>query len=53
MQRQDYLELKHRVVNAALDGIEADGVATLSVGIEAMKLAEYATEALDKALRAK
>ncbi|KAI2499665.1 hypothetical protein MHU86_14846 [Fragilaria crotonensis] len=53
VQRQDYLELKNRVVNAALDGIEAEGVATLSVGIEAMKLAEYAKEALDKALRAK
>ena len=53
VQRQDYLELKNRVVNAALDGTEAEGVATLSVGIEAMKLAEYATGALDKAIHAK
>jgi predicted dehydrogenase len=53
VQRKDYLELKNRVINAVLDGTEAEGVATIQVGIEALKLAEFATESLNKALKAK
>jgi hypothetical protein len=29
VQRKDYLELKNRVINAVLDGTEAEGVATI------------------------
>jgi predicted dehydrogenase len=55
VQANDYQELKDRVVNATLDnkGEDAEGVATISVGVEALKLAEYATEQLNKALKAK
>ena len=50
VQNDDYLELKNRVVNSTLNGTEADGVATIKIGIEALKLAEYGTERLNKAV---
>ena len=54
VHRLDYWELKSRVVTAFLNnGTDPEGVATIQVGIEALKLAEYATEALNKALKAK
>jgi len=50
VQSDDYLELKKRVVDACLTGKPAEGVATITVAIEALKLAEYATEKLNKEL---
>ena len=52
VQSDDYLELKNRVVDSTLGGRDAPGVATIQVGIEALKLAEYGTEELNKALKA-
>jgi len=53
IQQDDYRELKNRVVNSVLDGVgDAQGVATIAIGIEAMKLAEFATEQLNRALKA-
>jgi len=55
VQSDDYKELKDRVVNATLDSRSEgpEGVATITVGIEALKLAEYATDQLNKALKSK
>jgi hypothetical protein len=52
VQSDDYLELKNRVVDSTLGERDAPGVATIQVGIEALKLAEYGTEELNKALKA-
>lgn len=55
VQSDDYLMLKERVVNATLEGKGKDpeDVATICVGVEALKLAEYATDRLNKALMVK
>jgi predicted dehydrogenase len=55
VQSDDYFMLKDRVVNATLEGKGKDpeGVATIFVGVEALKLAEYTTDHLNKALLAK
>merc|ERR1712238_16403 len=50
VQSGDYQELKDRVVDACITGKEADGVATITVAVEALRLAEYVTEKLKKAL---
>lgn len=50
VQSDDYLELKNRVVSACLNDVDAEGVATISVAIEALKLAEYGTAELKKQL---
>lgn len=51
IQSDDYQEMKNRVVDSVLLGGEAEGLATISVGIEALKLAEYCTSHIDKALK--
>eukprot|EP00543_Licmophora_paradoxa_P016959 CAMPEP_0202475312 /NCGR_PEP_ID=MMETSP1360-20130828/92833_1 /ASSEMBLY_ACC=CAM_ASM_000848 /TAXON_ID=515479 /ORGANISM="Licmophora paradoxa, Strain CCMP2313" /LENGTH=240 /DNA_ID=CAMNT_0049102463 /DNA_START=59 /DNA_END=781 /DNA_ORIENTATION=+ len=53
VQSDDYLELKNRVIGAMLDGKKAEGVATIQIGVQALKLAEHATEQLNKALKTK
>lgn len=50
VQSDDYLELKNRVVDAAAAGKVAEGVATIRIGVEALKLAEYGTDVLSKTL---
>ena len=50
VQSDDYKELKTRVVNACLSGNDAEGVATIAIAIEALKLAEYGTAELSKVL---
>eukprot|EP00541_Cyclophora_tenuis_P017300 CAMPEP_0116567632 /NCGR_PEP_ID=MMETSP0397-20121206/15121_1 /TAXON_ID=216820 /ORGANISM="Cyclophora tenuis, Strain ECT3854" /LENGTH=325 /DNA_ID=CAMNT_0004094657 /DNA_START=36 /DNA_END=1013 /DNA_ORIENTATION=+ len=50
VQSDDYLELKNRVINATLAGKEPEGVATINVGVEALKLAEYGTAQLNESL---
>lgn len=51
VQSDDYLVLKDRVVKSALKGEEADGVATIQVAIEALKLAEHVTKELTAATK--
>jgi predicted dehydrogenase len=53
VHQKDYFLLKDRVINSILDGTDADGVATLKVAIETLKLADYANNILNKSLRAK
>ncbi len=50
VQGADYQELKRRVIEATLNKTVAEGVATIQVGVEALKLAEYANSHLGKAL---
>lgn len=51
VQSSDYLELKARVIVNTLKGATAAGVATIETGIDALKLAEYCTDELNKALK--
>jgi len=51
VQSDDYLVLKDRVVKSALKGEEAEGVATIQVAIEALKLAEHVTKELTAAMK--
>jgi len=51
VQSDDYLELKDRVIMSALAGKEAEGVATIQIAIDALKLAEHCTEQLTNALK--
>ncbi len=51
IQSKDYFTLKDRVINSALNKCVAEGIATIDIGIEALKLAEYFTIETTKALR--
>ena len=51
VQTDDYLQLKERVVNSTWKGADAEGVATIQIAIDALKLAEYCTEEVNKALK--
>ena len=51
VQSHDYLVLKETVVESALSGSEAKSVATIQIAIDALKLAEYFTEEVNKALK--
>lgn len=50
MQDPDYAKLKQRVAKAILDGTKPEGVATIDVAVETLKLAEYLTPILQKQL---
>lgn len=50
VQSDDYFTLKDSVINASLKNEVAEGIATIDIGIEALKLAEYFTEESTKAL---
>lgn len=50
VQSDDYFTLKDRVINSVINKCEADGIATINIGIEALKLAEYFTEQANKIL---
>ena len=50
-QEVEYKELKERCAKAALAGESPEGVASIEVAIEALKLAEYLTPLLQKALK--
>lgn len=52
VQSDDYLTLKNLVVDAAISGADAQSVATIDIGVEALKLAEYCTEQLNLAFSA-
>jgi len=49
-QEDEYKDLKQRCAKAALDGTYPEGVASIQVAIEALKLAEYLTPVLQKKL---
>lgn len=51
IQSPDYQTLKQRVVNAVTTSEPAEGVATIGVALEALKVAEYLTPILMKQLR--
>lgn len=50
MQDPDYSTLKQRVARAMLDGSRPEGVATIDVAVDTLKLAEYLTPILQKQL---
>ncbi len=50
VQSDDYWTLKDLVINAAIENKPAESVATIQIGIEALKLAEYFTEEAGKVL---
>ncbi|KAG7343881.1 hypothetical protein IV203_021889 [Nitzschia inconspicua] len=52
-QDPDYLELKRRVVQSCLDGSDPEGVATIEIAINTLKVAEYLTPILQEQLESK
>ncbi len=50
-QDPDYLELKNRVVQSVVNGEDPEGVASIDVAIETLKVAEYLTPILQEQLR--
>ena len=50
-QDPDYLSLKTLVVNNIIDGTPAEGVATIDVAIDTLKVAEYLTSILQEQLK--
>jgi len=50
VQSDDYFELKSRVVKSILSGEVAEGVATIDIAVDALKLAEFGTDQLMKTL---
>ena len=51
LQDEDYVTLKERVCAAVLAGGVPEGVATIDIATETLKVAEYLTPALEKALK--
>jgi hypothetical protein len=50
-QDPDYLSLKTLVVNNCVDGTPAEGVATIDIAIDTLKVAEYLTPILQEQLK--
>lgn len=50
VQSDDYFTLKDRVISSGIKKCDAEGIATIDIGIEALKLAEYFTEETTKVL---
>jgi len=50
-QDPDYLKLKNRVAQYCVDGKEPEGVASIDVAIETLKVAEYLTPILQEQLK--
>ena len=50
LQHDDYVTLKERVCAACLDGSTPQGIATIEIAIETLKVAEYLTPTLQKEL---
>lgn len=50
-QDPDYITVKERVAKNCLDGTEAEGVATIDIAIETLKVAEYLTPILREQLK--
>ena len=50
LQHDDYVTLKERVCAACLSGSPPEGIATIDIAIETLKVAEYLTPTLRKEL---
>ena len=50
LQHDDYITLKERVCSAILSGTKPEGVATLDIASETLKLAEYLTDVFSQQL---
>jgi predicted dehydrogenase len=50
-QDPDYLELKNRVVQSVVHGTHPDGVASIDVAVETLRVAEYLTPILQEQLK--
>jgi predicted dehydrogenase len=50
-QDPDYITVKERVAKHTVDGAEAEGVATIGVAVETLKVAEYLTPILREQLK--
>jgi len=50
-QDPDYITVKERVAKHTVDGQPAEGIATIGIAIEALKLAEFLTPELQKQLK--
>ena len=50
-QDPDYITVKERVAKHTVDGQPAEGIATIGIAIEALKLAEYLTPVLQEQLK--
>ena len=50
-QDPDYITVKERVAKTCLDGSEAEGVATIDIAVETLKVAEYLTPILQEQLK--
>lgn len=50
-QDPDYITVKERVAKHTLDGAPADGVATIGIAVETLKVAEYLTPTLMEQLK--
>lgn len=51
VQDPDYSALKQRVAKAVVEGVAAEGVGTIDVAVETLKVAEYLTPILTQQLR--
>ena len=51
-QDPDYITVKERVAKHTVDGKEAEGIATIDVAVETLKVAEYLTPLLQEQLQA-
>jgi predicted dehydrogenase len=50
-QDPDYITVKERVAKHTVDGEEAEGVATIAIAVETLKVAEYLTPILQEQLK--
>jgi hypothetical protein len=50
-QDPDYITVKERVAKHTVDGSEAEGVATIGIAVETLKVAEYLTPLLQEQLK--
>jgi hypothetical protein len=50
-QDPDYITVKERVSNLCANGVEATGVATIDIGVETLRVAEYLTPTLQEQLK--
>jgi len=49
-QDPDYITVKERVAKHTVEGVEAEGVATIDIAVETLKVAEFLTPTLREQL---
>jgi phage anti-repressor protein len=50
-QDPDYITVKERVANLCANGVEPEGVATIDIAVETLRVAEYLTPTLQEQLK--